>query len=401
MSHPEMSLWAVALTAVTMALSTLPVAGHDGESRERERAIVARSLVSQGETARVQQVLAKGRRGEPVTIGVIGGSITQGASASTPENTYGNRVAQWWRRMFPNSEATFVNAGIGATGSNYGALRVQRDLLSKQPDLVVVEYAVNDPNTEQAAETYEGLLRQILQQPQQPAVVLIFTMAQGGGNAQEWQSKLGAHYELPMVSFRDALWPEIEVGNMRWEDVEADSVHPNDRGHEYMALFITTALGRVLANMGPDDELPAVKPVPEPLLSDLFEHVALYEARDLTPVRNEGWTLDDTNVWTSAWVADQPGAVIEFELEGTVVLLMEYHVRGPMGIAAVQVNDLPPLTVDAWFDQTWGGFRLTRELARDLGPGKHRVRVQLLTDRNSESEGHEFRVMGLGAAGLP
>lgn len=401
MSHLQVSVWALGLASLAVALSAMPVAGQGNEAGERERAIVARSQVSQGDRARMQRVLAKGRRGEPVTIGVIGGSITQGAAASAPENTYGSRIAQWWRRMFPNSEATFVNAGIRATGSNYGALRAQRDLLAKNPDLVVVEYAVNDPNTEQAAETYEGLLRQILKQPQQPAVILLFTMAQGGGNAQEWQSKVGAHYGLPMVSFRDALWPEIEAGNMRWEDVEADTVHPNDRGHAYMALFVTTLLGWVLADMGPDEELPAPGPLPEPLLSDLFEHVALYEARDLVPVRNEGWTLDDGNVWTSAWVANQPGSIIEFELEGPVVLLMEYHVRGPMGMATVQVDELPPQTVDAWFDQTWGGFRLTRELARGLDPGKHRVRVQILAEKNAQSDGHEFRVMGLGAAGVP
>ncbi len=117
------------------------------------------------------------------------------------------------------------------------------------------------------------------------------------------------------------------------------------------------------------------------------------------PLRNEGWTLDDSNVWTAAWVANQPGSTIEFELEGQVIVFMEYHVRGPMGIAAVQVDELPPVTVDAWFDQTWGGFRLTRELARGLTPGKHRVRVEVLAERN-QSEGHEFRIMGIGAAGL-
>ncbi len=400
-----MSQWEHVVVAVMASLTAAGLtngpAGAQDDTRQRERAIITRSQVSAGDTARVQQVLAKGRRGEPVTLGVIGGSITQGASASAPENTYGSRIHQWWQALFPNSEATFVNAGIGATGSNYGALRAQRDLLDKQPDLVVVEYAVNDSNTQEAAETYEGLLRQLLNQSQQPAVILIFTMTQGGGNAQEWQSKLGEHYELPMVSFRDALWPEIEAGNLQWEDVEADTVHPNDRGHAYMALFITTALGRVLANMGPDDELPAVKPVPEPLLTGLFEHVALREAPDLTPVSNQGWTLDEQDPWAVGWVADQPGSVIEFEVEGTAILFMEYHVRGPMGMATVQVDDLPPLTVDAWFDQTWGGYRLTRELARDLPPGKHRVRVQVLEEKNPESEGHQFRLLGLGAAGVP
>ena len=46
-----------------------------------ESGMFARSVVSGGHTARLQQVLAKAQRGEAVTVGVIGGSITAGAKA--------------------------------------------------------------------------------------------------------------------------------------------------------------------------------------------------------------------------------------------------------------------------------------------------------------------------------
>jgi len=195
-------------------------------------AIFTRSQLDPGNTARLQHVLAKARVGEPVVVSVIGGSITAGAKATRSARRYGNIIAEWWREQFPESEIKFVNAGIGATGSNIGAHRAQKDLIAHHPDFVVVEYAANDPNTEAAAESMEGLVRQILKQPNSPAVVLLFTMHQGGGNAQEWHSKVGRHYGLPMVSYRDALWPEIQAGRMKWEDVEADVVHPNDRGHK-------------------------------------------------------------------------------------------------------------------------------------------------------------------------
>jgi len=155
------------------------------------REVLERSLVSTGHPARLEQALAKARRGEAVTVGVIGGSITAGAGTSLPERRYGDRVAAWWRQTFPEASVRFVNAGIGATGSDYGALRVKRDLLSQHPDFVVVEYAVNDPNTRAAAETLEGLIRQVLRETNQPAVLLLFTMNQDGGNAQEWQTKVG------------------------------------------------------------------------------------------------------------------------------------------------------------------------------------------------------------------
>jgi lysophospholipase L1-like esterase len=363
-----------------------------------DEVLCARAQVSAGDLARVWRAFAKARRGEPVVVGVIGGSITQGAMATKPEYRYGNQVAAWWREKFPRANLQFVNAGIGATGSDYGALRVQRDLLSKQPDFVVVEYAVNDPNEQRFGETLEGLVRQILQRPNQPAVVLLFTMHNNGSNAQEWHGKVGRHYDLPMISYRDALWPEIQAGRMKWTDVEADLVHPNDRGHGYAAEFITHCLETALAALPADGNLPEVKPLPAPLFSHLFENTTLVEADALRPITNSGWTFDDAN---HCWKSDQPGSVIEFEIAGRVVLTMHRVMRGPMGRARVTVDGGAPTQLEGWFDQTWGGYRQAREIARDLPAGKHRVRFELLAEKSAASTGHEFWIYGLGAAGAP
>lgn len=363
-----------------------------------EDSIMARSLFSAGDTARVQRVLAKARRGEPVTVAVIGGSITAGAVASSPDKNYGGQLARWWRETFPKAKIEFVNAGIGATGSNYGALRAQRDLLDRRPDFVVVEYGVNDPNTQAWAETLEGLVRQILKQPQQPAVVLMFMMHRTGENAQEWHGKVGRHYGLPMFSLRDAVWPEIAANRMKWEDVEGDVVHPNDRGHAYAASFISERLAAMLKDLPADDRLPPIPPTPQPLFSDYFEHVGLFEADALKPVKNDGWKFDAEN---HCWKSDVPGSRIEFEIEGSVVLAMDWHIRGPMGKARLQVDDRPAEVHDGWFDQTWGGYRQTNELARDLPAGKHRVVLEILPDRSPQSTGNEYRLLGLGAAGVP
>ncbi len=86
--------------------------------------------------------------------------------------------------------------------------------------------------------------------------------------------------------------------------------------------------------------------------------------------------------------------------EGQVVLLMDWHIRGPMGKAKVQVDDRPAVIRDAWFDQTWGGYRQTTELTRDPAPGKHRVGFEILAEKNTQSTGHEYQVLGLGVAGV-
>jgi len=389
-------------TALFLALSMAATGYADTEANDTgEDAIFARSLVSMGDTARVQKALAKARRGEPVVVSVIGGSITGGAAASKPENRYGNRIAKWWREQFPQAEIKFVNAGIGATGSNIGAHRAQDHLLKHKPDFVVVEYGVNDPNSEFAAETLEGLVRQILKLPNQPGVALLFTMNRAGGNAQEWHSKIGRHYALPMVSFRDALWPEIEAERIKWEDVEGDEVHPNDRGHKYCADFVTAALATILAKMPEDAKLPAIKPMPAPLISDVFEYATLFNQTAIAPTTNEGWTTGEAWPFGPCWESETPGSVLEFEVEGTSVALTFHRIKRDMGIAQAQVDDAPPVKMNAWFSAEWGGYSAWNLIARDLAPGKHTLRIKLLEEKAEESSGHKFQVQALMVAGLP
>lgn len=364
-----------------------------------EKAIFTRSLVNLGDTARLQHSLAKARSGETVVVGVIGGSITAGAAASREENRWGNLVAQWWRERFPAATVQFVNAGIGATGSNIAAHRAAAHLLSHKPDFVVAEFAVNDGNDQLAAETLEGLVRQVLSQPNHPAMMLLFTMNKAGANAQEWHSKLGLHYGLPMVSFRDALWPEIQAARMKWEDVEADEVHPNDRGHRYCADFVTAVLDTVLAKLPPDADLPAVSSLPAPLISDVFEHATFFNADTITPTTNQGWKTAEAWPFGKCWEAEAPGAALEFEVEGTAISVVYWRIKRDMGMAEAQVDDHPPVKLPGWFEADWGGYAAWALVARDLAPGKHTLRIRVLEEKAEQSTGHRFQVQAVMAAG--
>jgi lysophospholipase L1-like esterase len=380
-----------ALLSLFSGLAPLTASPLPQDSAQEQR-ILAHSLVNAGNPARIQHLFARAKKGEPITVAVIGGSITAGASATKPELRYANRLAQWFKSQFPKSQITLVNAGIGATGSNYGALRAQRDLLSKKPDFVVVEYAVNDPNSRDFSITLEGLLRQILSQPQQPGVVLMFMMNNGGANAQEWHSKVGEHYGIPMLSYRDALWPEISGHSMALNDVFADQVHPNDRGHGYVAAFITNYLDSVLKQRGKA----RMAALPAPLFSDIYQHTHLYYGKELQAVVNSGWHYDSAGDF---WAASTPGSVLEADVEGREVNVLAFRIKGPMGRARVQVDATSPVTLEGWFDQTWGGYTFTEPVAKELAPGKHHVKIEVLSEKAAGSTGTEFRVFGLGSAG--
>ena len=146
---------------------------------ETDAMLASAQLANSADQSRLQGLIEKGRNGTPVTIAAIGGSITACGGASDWSHCYVTLLQTWWNSTFPSSTSALVNAGIGSTMSDYGSLRVQRDVLSHNPDLVIVEFAVNDCQTNAISlygDTYEGLVRQLLDAPSHPAVILLFMM---------------------------------------------------------------------------------------------------------------------------------------------------------------------------------------------------------------------------------
>ncbi|MEN6415866.1 MAG: SGNH/GDSL hydrolase family protein [Armatimonadota bacterium] len=361
--------------------------------------MIAKSLVSMGDTARLERVMAKARRGEKIVVVTIGGSITQAAAASAPEKRWANLVAKWWIDKFPNTKVDFINAGIGATASDIGCHRVCDHVLKYKPDFVVTEYAVNDTGSDMAGETMEGIVRQVLKQPNSPAMMLLFTMHWDGQNAQAQHALVGKCYGLPMVSFRNAVWPEFQAGHIKWQDVMPDTIHPNDWGHRCLAAFVTSVLDKVYASLPDDKKLPRIKSLPKPLISDRFEWTSMLNASNTKPCVNNGWAVTDVNMFAQGWETSVPRSTIEFDVEGNTISLMYYRADGDMGIAQAQVDDLPPVSIDASFPGGWGGYSAWKLIAQNLAPGMHKLRITVTPDKAPTSNGHKFQLQAVMVAG--
>jgi lysophospholipase L1-like esterase len=353
---------------------------------------IARSQLAAGDPWRLRRAFAKARRGEPLTLGVIGGSITCGAIASSPDRSYVASVLAWWRARFPQSNTRLVNAGLSGTGSLLGTFRVQRDLLQAEPDVVIVEFAVNDAWVDGAA--YEGLLRQILARPNAPAVVLLFMMYETGGGDQEMQSKVGAHYRLPMVSVHDALWPDIAAGRVRWHDYFVDNVHPNDAGHAFAARCVTALLeASGTAEVPYGDPL---DPLPAPLHSDAFQFVEWREDATLTPTRNEGWASVPGD-GKSVWAATSASGRIAFDWFGTGIVAQLARPPDDQGRVRFWIDDAPSLTLDA-------SAVIKRNIvvvAEGLARGQHRIAIERVDPpTGAGGENVRFGLAALGPIGV-
>ena len=343
------------------------------------------AIANRGNLARMKKLMKRALEGERLVIGFIGGSITQGSLATQPQLCYAYHVYEWWKKTFPKSEFVYVNAGIGGTTSQFGAARVEEDLLRYRPDFVITEFSVNDDSNAHFLETYEGLVRKIYQFETKPAVLLVHNVFyHTGGNAQLQHAKIGRHYQLPCVSMQSSIYPEVVAGRIDNRDITPDDLHPDDAGHELVASVITYFLDKVLLAV---DEVEAeVNEMPMPLTSNSYEACTRYQ-NDNYKAACRGFVPDEseqegiTDCFKNGWVASEKGAKISFEIEGTGVSVQyRKSVKKPAPIAEVVVDGdyKNAVRLDANFYEDWGDKLELDTITEHMTAGKHTVEISLV-----------------------
>lgn len=197
-------------------------------------------------------VMRKAQEGQKVTIAFIGGSITRGTmsvgsrdDSMNKKLTYVDYFTDWWYKKYPKADLHFVNAGISATDSYLGVHRVQKDVLDKKPDLVVVEFAVNDKETYYHRQAYENLIRKILDYDTKPAVMLLFMSKLNGWSCQMQQAQVGLQYKLPMLSYTNVMLDMIRQGIYTIEELSGDGIHPSALGYAVVGEILVRYLDEI------------------------------------------------------------------------------------------------------------------------------------------------------------
>lgn len=306
----------------TSAVETTVTKAALSAEEQMHRDMVERSLLSLGNTYRFDNKIAKAADGETVTVAYLGGSITEGVGAPDKESCYAKLSFDALSEVY-GGNFEYVNAGVSGTPSILGNLRVQKDVLDYSPDIVFLEFAVNDGMEQIYKESYESLIRTILKQDNEPAVILLFTVTKTGHTCQPHMSELGEYYQLPMISVPDAIQPEIEAGRMTWEDYSADEAHPNAEGHKLVAEFISNYFFHVM-----------IRDFADPLygMPVLPEFGAPYESAFLAEA-DYGNSDDDLQIYETGSFARTERRIADFEkgawvYSGEGSEPMKMHVRG-------------------------------------------------------------------------
>lgn len=354
-----------------------------------------KGIVNSGNWYRLREVMDRAAAGEHITVGFIGGSITQGSLSSAPETCYAYLVYRWWSEKFPN--VTYVNAGIGGTTSQFGAARVGEDLLRHNPDVVFIEFSVNDSATNHFRETYEGLVRTVYGSG--AAVVLIHNVCYDTGfSAEEIHLEIGKYYDLPCVSMRSTIYSEVAAGRIPNREITPDDLHPNDVGHALVAGVVTYLLDQVFSLKRCCHE---EKIMPAPLTENQYEHSVRYQNHNSRPVL-EGFAADDTpqehitQMFRRGFTAWKTGDSITFDVESTgIAVQYRKSVKKPAPIAnaIVDGDEENAVILDANFQEEWGDC-LYIDTVLTHGELKHR-KVEIRITESHEDDAVPFYLVSV------
>lgn len=356
--------------------SAAPTAEADDARTDYEK-MVDRSLLSVGDMTRMSDVFQKAQNGEDITVAYIGGSITEGYNAGTTE-FYAKTCTDLLQGYFPDITVTGVNAGISGTPSLLGNLRLERDVLSADPDIVFVEFAVNDGQDADYKNAYESLVRTLLTQEKDIAVVLLFTVLDSGYTCQEHMSKIGANYDLPMISVHDSVYEEIEAGRMTWKDYSNDQSHPNAYGHKCITDFVDNYYQKVLPVVA-ENVGEVSKELPDPVFSAKYMNMHYMDSATMDGVELDGFEQYDTHgSFHNGWMyRGTDGGSMKFTVDCSVLeMVFKANNSDKYGTADIYVDGEKVKSVVSNMSDGWNN-PVTAYLIDNDSSAEHTVEIRM------------------------
>jgi len=338
------------------------------------------------------------------TVAFLGGSITQNGG-------WRDSICNYLQKKFPETQFTFISAGISSMGTTPGAFRLDRDVLSKGPvDLLFEEAAVNDATNGRSSDEQirgmEGIIRHTLMaNPATDIVVMHFVDQEkmktyNRGEVPEVIRNfdlVSTHYNVGSINLALEVTERINRGEFNWEDDFKD-VHPSPFGQSIyfrsMKAFLEEAYSMPLS--GNEQITPHQIPdAMDPFSYDRGEIIPFTEASDIkgfklqpkwSPAGNYGTRQGYTEV--DMLLGEDAGDSFTLHFEGRAVGIMvaagpdagmiEYSIDG----GEIQKADL----FTRWSQQLYLPWYLT--LAAELDRGSHTLELKISCDKNPDSSGN-------------
>lgn len=281
---------------------------------------------------RILTLMNKIKQGENATVITLGGSITTGyASNPIKEKSWSKLVKNWFLSKTNNlSKINYLNQGVSGTDSAFASARVQNHVNKYNPDLTILEFAMNDQWLESKVRcrTYEGVIRQIMN-GSNCAIVALFVNERKFPFAgqQKEQEKICNYYGIPFVSWKDCLQAMNKTSDFEKFFDGEETIHPNNEGHNSIASFVIEKLESYWTKSNTSERYDFSKTISEPIYKNNFENVKYLTNNNLSFSKNLGYEEKSPvhSEWIErgfekyGWQSCKVDGVISFKLKGKTI----------------------------------------------------------------------------------
>lgn len=333
--------------------------------------------------------------GETVNIAYLGGSITEA------KNGWRDQSTRWLQEIYPKTVITQINAGIGGTGSDLGVFRLKKDVLDHKPDLIFVEFAVNDNNLAPQIihQTMEGIVRQIWRVDKLIDICFVYTLT--GTTAEtlvegkvtkaiQAMDDIAEHYKIPSIHLGIEVLQLFKEKKLVFRGLpeefpdkivfSRDNTHPYEHtGHKLYTDVLKKAL-KEMASLKRD----RLKRDLVPYDVDNWEDAQMITMKDVTKEGEWDIVLPNDKKINNYFLEKFPvllrgtkanSSAITFDFKGTLVGL--YDIVGPgCGQIAIYIDN-KLVTIKARFDKYSTYYRPQYFYLPGIKKGKHRAKFLL------------------------
>ncbi|MBR5308577.1 MAG: hypothetical protein IKU43_07385 [Clostridia bacterium] len=409
-----MNITALVLTAI-ISLINLTAYNHEAEvdtqitidetQQQEENEMGDEKMENVIERAALANTYLKLTQDKEITIAYIGGSVTDGyGSTNHTTKSWAAHLGNWIEENYPDVALTNKKLSIGGTGSYLASYRYAREVAPINPDLLFIEYAVNDKGNgatyDQVVKSSESIVR--LANNYNPSIDIIYVLTFNTGTKDSDYDQLRAHrdvadyYGYPHIKMADHVYAMLADTGDEFSKYFKDSVHPNDEGYKFYSEVIIELVESELAKAKEQAVTEcADKMLPEnTLASYVTMNANMIYADEIDLSDSEGWEYQPKTNYS--WLgkryngrifANKLGARLTFEFEGTELGLAT-GIGPNMGIITVTVDDNAPVVIDEYRTSTNPKDRV---IAENLLPCKHTVTIEV-TGKNANSGGYEFEI---------
>ncbi|ANH83899.1 lipase [Niabella ginsenosidivorans] len=157
---------------------------------------------------------------------------------------YPHQVLQQLKEQYPDAVINVITTSIGGENSVQGQKRFKKEVLPHRPDVLFIDYALNDRaiGPEASRIAMEKMIRRALKKKIKiilltPSPDLTVDILKPGNILDQFRRQLiqlAAKYKIGLADSYDAFYEQARSGK-QLRDYMAQSNHPNGKGHRLIA----------------------------------------------------------------------------------------------------------------------------------------------------------------------